>query len=108
MIDKIEKYLSSHDIEMVRLGVALMRENIPQDQWDALLVRNSKRDGTLFPSYRWRYSITGDEVIVWTQDEGVWSQLDTISNSVYKMDNFNIDMLKNALESYNKQSNNNE
>ena len=93
---KIREYLRSGDIEMVRLGVSLMKEMVPKKHWQFLL------EDCLIPKYK--YKIEDTEIEIYEMDyfgEGVWSQLDKGSYThKYSIDSFNLETMTEAIKEF--------
>jgi hypothetical protein len=97
--EKIHTYLSSDMMDIVRLGVQLMAELIPREEWDAFLVRGSMIEGH-GPYYKWHFSIRNNKVEVY-EEMGIWGKLQQGGyKHTYIADHFSISTLSSAIEDF--------
>lgn len=99
VIQKITEMLESSDIELVRLGVELMKHEIPKHDWELFLKNYCHRFGW---DVKW-----GDSEVSIYHKRSVWEQLHDGYKYKYNIDSFSVETLQEAIKDYfnKKQSN---
>lgn len=66
IIEKIEVYLSSPDIEMVKLGATILTSSIPQHLWEDMLKKHSEQQPIVHHSGMYTFSIPASQKWYWS------------------------------------------
>lgn len=73
MEDKINEYLSSDDLEMVKLGAILVEKYIPREEWSSFLCKYScyvayftgDDDSSISTTHvKWNYNISHNKIVI--------------------------------------------
>lgn len=115
---QVIRYLSCNDLEMVNLGVIIMKEYIPRKQWQELLEQCSKEEDTeiewqgfkypMIGALRYRYRIQHNDVLIMAPySEGIWTQIKSEGyKHTYDIKSFSMNTLQQGINSFLTQSKN--
>lgn len=115
--ENIKAYLSSFDIELVRLGATLIESTVPRKYWIEILAEYSRKEtnpmsdldsqlvwGTSFyPQQKWNWEISHEGIKIKEIDKnGLWSQLNSGYRHTYsiKTGKGGINLLQKSMKEY--------